>query len=468
MLPTKFRLEPAFHPEQRKVFDSTARFRIVMAGRRSGKTYFTLWDAIIFAFQHPHSSIWYIAPSYGQAKAIAWRKLINLLPQEAISKIHETELYIHLINETRIELKGCDHEDSLRGRGPDYVILDETAFMKQHIWEEIIQPSLLDKKGKAVLIGTPDGKNWFWRLWQSANAKLDESFEAFRFTTFDNPHLPEEALISARLQTKNSLIFKQEYMAEPQSREGLVYPEFNQAIHVVRPFEISKEARLFRAIDWGIQAPCVCLWGALLPGGDLFIYREHSRNGLPAPRQAEIIKGLTGMEKIEVTIIDPSTKKRESKSAPQPYFESIQMQFTRAGIPTILGYNPILDGISVVKNMLLMEKLHIFETCPGLLMELLTYEWAKAAEGDGANPNEKPKDGGDDCCDALKYLCCFVNGKAASGLAIDTPQRNCTIAEDAFLVDYGENGEITGVRHRKMLPGNYGGSRINEYGGLMQ
>ena len=69
-------------------------------------------------------------------------------------------------------------------------------------------------------------------------------------------------------------IYKQEYLAEPQSHEGPVYPEFTPEIHVVPPFNITG-ARLFRSIGWGIQAPCVCLWAALMPGGEIYIYREY-------------------------------------------------------------------------------------------------------------------------------------------------------------------------------------------------
>ena len=460
------RLEPNFHDHQKRIYDSKARFKVVRAGRRGGKTYLICWDAIIFALQNANSLLWYLAPTYGQAKAIFWRRLLATVPKAAVHKIHETELYIQLVNGAVIELKGCDNENSLRGRAPNRVYLDETAFMKQHIWEEIIRPSLIDNRGGGYLIGTPNGKNWFWKLWQEASIGLDKSFEAFHFTTFDNPHLPPEELDIAKKQIKNSVTFRQELMGEAASFEGLVYPEFFKDIHVVPAFKLPKEARIFRGIDWGIQAPCVCLWGALMPSGEVFIYREHYRPGLPAPRQAQIIKSMS-TEEVEATVIDPSTRRRESKDQDgYSQFESIQMQFLRAGVPTVPGFNKIMDGISVVKELFIDNKLFIFETCPNLITELLTYEWANASEGEEAVANDKPKDGGDDGCDALKYMLCHIVGKSRN--PIDRPPRNATVAEGSFLVDYNDEGNVSKIRPRKIPPWerNGHGTNINEYGGI--
>lgn len=460
------KLEPKFHPKQLEIFNSKARFRVVMAGRQSGKSYFVKWDMIIFALTHANSLVWYVAPTYGQAKSICWRDLIQLIPKEAVHKIHETELFIEMVNGSRIELKGCDNENSLRGRAPDYIVLDETAFMQQHIWEEILRPALTTKKARATLIGTPNGKNWFWKLWQESNIGIDQSFQAFKFTTFDNPHIDHVELEMAKRQTRSSTVFNQEYMAEPQVWEGLVYTEFMRDIHVIPGFKLPKEAKIFRGIDWGIDAPCVCLWAAVVPTGEIYIFREHFRNGLPATKQAEIISMMSGQEAVEATVIDPSTRRRDMRNGgSSTYFESIQMQFTRAGIPTVLGFNNRHEGISIVKDLLLRNKLFIFDSCVKLIMELTSYEWANAAEGEEANHNEKTRDGNDDGVDTLRYLCCMLSGRMRSGF--DAPIFSGQVREGNYVVNY-ENGNITQIMPRKVPPEDRAsqGMRINEYGGM--
>ena len=103
------------HENQKKIHDSPARFKIVKAGKRFGKTKWALFEIAQMAGKIPNGTFWYIAPTYGMAKDIAWRDLKLMLPKSILKKVLETELSIELINNSLIRLKGADNPDSLRG-----------------------------------------------------------------------------------------------------------------------------------------------------------------------------------------------------------------------------------------------------------------------------------------------------------------------------------------------------------------
>lgn len=207
------------HKNQQIIRNSTARFKIVVAGRRFGKTVFALNELINEALSHSGVRGWYVAPTYRQAKDIAWKLLFSYLPQEFIAKKNESELSIDLINGSEISLKGADNPDSLRGVGLHFVVLDEYAEMKPETWTEIIRPMLVDTKGKALFIGTPKGYNHFWELYNKE--KDDSDYKSFHFATVDNLALEgiTEEVEKARTET-DPIRFSQEYEANFESLVG--------------------------------------------------------------------------------------------------------------------------------------------------------------------------------------------------------------------------------------------------------
>lgn len=140
------------HPGQSKVYRSKARFRVVVAGRRWGKT--KLSQAMILKYARiPKRKIWYVAPTYRMAKQIMWRELVDIVPKRWVKKTNETALSILLINNTLIELKGADDPDSLRGVGIHFLVLDEFQDMTEEVWTVALRPTLADTGGDALFIG---------------------------------------------------------------------------------------------------------------------------------------------------------------------------------------------------------------------------------------------------------------------------------------------------------------------------
>ncbi len=197
---------------QKQVFNDEHRFKVVAAGRRCGKSRLSAVCLLIEALKCPEgSAVMYIAPTLGQARTILW-DLLHELGRPVIKSSHINNLEILLVNGRKILVRGADNPDSLRGVSLTYVVLDECAFIKEDVWQKIIRASLSDKKGRALFISTPSGRNWFYDVFKLGLEGDDEEWQAWHFTTKDNETIdPKE--IEAAERTLSSFAFKQEYLS---------------------------------------------------------------------------------------------------------------------------------------------------------------------------------------------------------------------------------------------------------------
>ena len=209
------------HPAQLKIFHSDKRFKVVAAGRRFGKSYLSAWLLLIKAIQSESKDVFYVAPTFQQAKDIMWAMLKDL-GKDLIAQAHENTAVLTLINGRKIYLKGSDRPDTLRGVGLSFLVLDEYASMKPVVWEQILRPTLADVKGECLMIGTPAGKNHFFDIYK--DALEDDDWDAFQFNSTDNPFLPEEEIEAAR-KTMSSMSFRQEFEASFETGSGGIFKE---------------------------------------------------------------------------------------------------------------------------------------------------------------------------------------------------------------------------------------------------
>ena len=209
------------HPAQLKIFHSNKRFKVVAAGRRFGKSYLSAWLLLIKAIQSESKDVFYVAPTFQQAKDIMWAMLKDL-GKDLIAQAHENTAVLTLINGRKIYLKGSDRPDTLRGVGLSFLVLDEYASMKPVVWEQILRPTLADVKGECVMIGTPAGKNHFYDIYK--DALDDDNWDAFQFNSTDNPFLPEEEIEAAR-KNMSSMAFRQEFEASFETGSGGIFKE---------------------------------------------------------------------------------------------------------------------------------------------------------------------------------------------------------------------------------------------------
>lgn len=208
------------HPAQAKVFQHPARFKVVAAGRRFGKTVLarallTLWSA---ESGHRKDDLFYISPTFQQARDIMWNDMKKEL-EPITATTHENTGVLTTSFGSRISLKGSDRPDTLRGVGLRGAVIDEYAEMKPMVFEEIVRPALADERGPALFIGTPKGRNHFYRLAKYAQESGDPEWAYFHFTTYDNPFIdPRE--IEAAKRSMSSYAFRQEFLASFEAAGG--------------------------------------------------------------------------------------------------------------------------------------------------------------------------------------------------------------------------------------------------------
>lgn len=215
---------PIPHEAQRKVLGSKARFRVLMCGRRFGKS---LISQVISSVESlKGQQVAYITPTYHLAK-VFFDELCKLLPME-VAVANRSDLTLKLMTGGTIRFFTGERLDNLRGLKFHYVIIDEASFIPdlENGWLNSIRPTLTDYKGKALFVSTPKGKNFFYSLYLKGLLPNDE-WESFKYTTYDNPHIAKTEIDAAKAELP-TVVFEQEYMANPA--ENSANPFGSQAI----------------------------------------------------------------------------------------------------------------------------------------------------------------------------------------------------------------------------------------------
>lgn len=234
-------LERRFHPAQLAIHNCDARFRVVCAGRRMGKTRLGVWECIDVALHGGRA--WWIAPSFPIAR-VGWRPLKKLASQIPGTEVRLAEMSIMIPNGGEVSVKSADNPDSLRGEGLDLAVMDEHAFMKSSAFPEAVRPALSDKLGRALFISTPRGRNHFWDLYQRG-VRGDDDYKSFYYPTSANPFIKASEIEAARHELPE-IIFRQEYLAEFVDDQGSVFRRVQEVANV-QPMENPQEGHQYVA-----------------------------------------------------------------------------------------------------------------------------------------------------------------------------------------------------------------------------
>ena len=386
-------------PAQTKIFDSDARFRVVSAGRRFGKSFLSIWE-MARAARHPGKNIFYIAPSYRQAKQIIWDTLKHELGKRNwIKRVNESDLSVTLKNNSKISLRSADNPDSMRGVSLDMAILDEAAFMKKETWTEVIRPALSDKQGNALFITTPKGRNWIYDL--HTEAKIMDDWSAFQFTTIQGGNvLPEE--VEAAKRELDEKTFRQEYEATFETYSGLIYYNFDPLRNVKHSdMEITDRTLIHAAIDFNVD-PMSCAL-ATVQDNHIHIFAEIILSGSNTYELAEEINTRFPNNRIWA-YPDASGQARKTNSNTSDH--NILRQ---AGFVLKVGRSnpPVVDRIAAVNSSLLSStgdvKLTIAPKCKQVIKGLNNQVYKE-----GTRIPDKDS-GFDHTNDAVGYLVNAVN-----------------------------------------------------------
>lgn len=260
---------------QHEIFSDPHRYRVAITGRRFGKTHEDLVELITAATEAPDGLVWYVAPTYKMAKGIAWRPLKKMVPREWIrGKPNESDLVIELRNGCRIELKGAEDPDALRGPGLDFLVLDEFAWIKRIAWDAVLRPMLAVSEGRALFTTSPLGFNWSYDLFQLGQG-ADEEWKSWQFTTLDGGRVTDREVQKARA-SMDPRLFRQEFLASFEVLAGRVYDQFTRAAFPDGNVDASVEDRpddaLLVGMDFNVNPMSVVL--AVRVGDECHVFDE--------------------------------------------------------------------------------------------------------------------------------------------------------------------------------------------------
>ncbi len=238
---------------QARIYTNPNRFRVAVCGRRFGKTFLATWEIWRAATQARHQNILYVAPTYSQAKDTMWLPLMQFIPQELIRSKNVSEMTVELVNGSFIRLTGAQTETGIRGRGNDFVIMDECSSIEEDIYMGAVLPSLADRQGRFLAIGTPVGFNWMHELWMNgSNPQLMDHWSSFQYTTIQGGNVsPQE--IALHRATMSPQFFQQEYMASFESLIGRVYSHYSPGVHDIREMSVHKKLPILVGVDFNVN-----------------------------------------------------------------------------------------------------------------------------------------------------------------------------------------------------------------------
>lgn len=395
---------------QYDIFQSKARFKVVVAGRRFGKSFLAITFLLAVALSRRDAICYYVAPTYRMAKDIAWSVLLRLCPRGFIGSEHEGALMLRLINGSVIALKGADNPDSLRGVGLDACVLDEYADMDGRVWTEVVRPALSDRKGLGLFIGTPKGFNHFHDLYRFAQADQNGVWAAWQYTTADGGNVDEEEIEAARRDLPPRQ-FKQEYLASFEALTARVYYAFTREKNVTDKVVHDPELDLLMGVDFNIN-PGMHAVLAHKVIDQLHVFDEvYIPSGNTDELAREVVRryGIVEVNGVKqarrlFAYPDPTGRRRQT-SAPMGHTDFTILDSYGFKIRAPHGPYPMEDKIngtnSAFLNSVGVSKAFIHPRCHHLIkgLEGLTYK------EDTQQPDKKSNL--DHITDAFAYLACF-------------------------------------------------------------
>lgn len=380
------------HESQKKVALDPHRFRVLCCGRRWGKTTLAI-DQMKARSLISNSLVAYIAPTYQQARDIAWNQLKRDLRE--VASFNEARLEINLMNGSTIFLKGWESIETLRGQRFDLIVLDEVAMMRNFAghWQEVIRPTLTDTKGEALFISTPKGFNHFYDLFNQQSH--DEDYKSFQFTTSDNPFIPPEEIVKAKQELTEDR-FAQEYLADFRKSEGLVYKEFMRSRHVFKK-DPQAVIKTIGGLDFGYTNPCAVI---TIKKDKYAVYWVTDEWYKPGQTDAQIADYVAAL-KWDECYPDP-----ESASG----IEELKRRSVNCR-EVLKTKDSVRNGINTVRELFKTNRLRVHESCQNLIWELEIYSYPPSRPD--RNEDENPVKENDHALDALRYALTMDNALTA-------------------------------------------------------
>lgn len=418
------------HMGQQAVHDSTARFRVAAWGRRGGKSqaggmellpaaYLAYYQRAELRRTQKRHEYWIVGPEYSDAEK-EFRVIYNAMTARGIPFDHPGTynnpeggmMSISAWNGAFIvHAKSAKHPETLVGEGLRGLVLSEAAKMKRSVWEKFLRATLADYKGWLYAGSTPEGKNWFYEMWQRGQDPLQTEYWSLRAPAWINPyvypagrHDPEIISLQNGISAE---LFNQEIAALFTEYVGRVFKEFDEEVHVTRdPWVYSQEQverHYFGAVDYGWTNPNVWLllevdmWGTVFIKGE--VYQEH----LTAGEFAEEIraKGLCPPG-VKAFYPDPASPGDSAELAKR--LRIIAQPNTGGELKGRLelirrALKPQVGGVAGIDHE--VPRLYVHPDCVRTIADMNNYRYPADKGEQGSNPSEVPLKKDDHAPEAL-------------------------------------------------------------------
>ena len=386
-------------PIQQQVAQDDHRFKVVIGGRRMGKTFLAIRE-MCYQAKEPNRLIWYVTSSYRAAKMIAFKELKQrLLDLNWVRKINESELSVTLKNNTEIALKGADNFQSLRGIKLSYCVIDEAAQVQADAWFEVIRPALADSQGGVLFISTPLGKNnWTFDLYNREKEDPD-NWKSWQFTTLQGGFVPKEEIEQAK-QEMSEKQFNQEFNATFESFGDQVAWAFDRDQNI-KELPNADLRTIYIGMDFNVAPINAAIM--VREGEDLYIIDEIQMYSSNTDELAQEIKRRYPTSKVFV-YPDPSGAARKTSANGHTDFTIL----TNAGfnVKAPRRHDPVRDRINALNARLRSadSKNHLFvsKRCKYSIESLEKYCFKPGTQ-------VPDKDSGfDHMFDAISYCVAFI------------------------------------------------------------
>ena len=419
-----------FEPlDKQKIFsylvleDPRAKFTWYCGGFGSGKTFIGSQIANRLVAQAPNGRGLIARQTAVDLKATTMKTFWEVTDPRSIASHNKSEHLITYKNGHEVYYWGLDDIEKLKSLEIGWFWIDEVNEVLPNTFN-VLKGRLRHKsqpKRLGYITSNSEGKNWTYKQFvkgEGLRRKSDlEQYFIVKAPSNENIYLPEDYLDTLNSYTGDLL--KRYVEASFEVFEGQIFPEIKGGVHIIRPFAIPKEWDRYRIIDHGERNPTACIWGAVSPDGDLFMYREHYKSGKFVPYHAKKIHEKTQGEDIIYTLIDPSVKSvrghsgrkvdKEYQEEMKEYEPRFRMKFANndvsAGIARMHRYlymNP--DRIHPITKKKGSPHLFFFSNLEHTIEELENYKWKKISQTSEDDPEEKPRKKDDHLMDCIRYF----------------------------------------------------------------
>ena len=399
---------------QHQVSNSKKRFRVLISGRRFGKTYLCITEMMKYATK-PLQNIWYVAPTYKMAKEICWSNLKVLLNEfNWIEDLNETNLTVRIKkSNSTISLKSADQPDALRGTGINFLILDEFADIDKRTWFEVLRASISDTLGNVLFTGTPRGYgNWSYEMY--LKGKQDEEWDSFQFTTLQGGMVNKEELEQAQMDL-DVRTFRQEFEGTFENYAGSVYYNFHPVENMIDK-QINWKKPLHIGLDFNVDPMSACV--AQIEEDRVYFLDEIVIYSSNTDEMCQEIRDRYGTKQPIFIYPDPACRQRKTSAGGKTDLSILQ----NAGFKVKVRHKhtPVRDRVNAVNARLKSAKgerdIFISKSCKTMIKGLQQQIYKI-----GTNIPDKEQ-GYDHMNDSIGYLIDFLKPLTIQQASF-TPQR---------------------------------------------